>query len=109
MTGRSIQAKSSKQNADSNLLCALSFWLSTFALGAPPSSRDRLEADAPSDRGRNDAQLGHQAIELRGVHRLRAVAPRVIGIAMDFDDQAVGACGHGGPSHRHDHVTPSGA
>ena len=41
---------------------------------APAAPRHRLEADAAADRRRDDAQLGHQAIELRREQRLRAVA-----------------------------------
>src|ERR1700704_1443511 len=70
------------------------------SLRTPSSARHRLETDSPSDRRRDDSELGHQAIELRGVHGLRAVAQRVIGIAMHFDDQAVGAGGHRGARHR---------
>src|SRR5438094_7872856 len=56
-------------------------------LGTPASSRHRLEADAPSDRRGDDAEFRHQPIELRRKHRLRAVAQRVIRVAVHFDNQ----------------------
>src|SRR5258708_15581040 len=58
-------------------------------LRAPAPTRHRLEADAPADRRRDDSELGHQPVELRGEHRLRAVAQGVIRIAIDLDDQSV--------------------
>ena len=61
------------------------------ALRTPTAPRHGFQADAPPDRRRDDPQLGHQPIELRRKHRLRAVAQRVIGIAMHFDQQSVGA------------------
>src|SRR5262245_59126179 len=50
---------------------------------APSAPGDLFEADRTADRGRDDPQLGHQAVELGGEHRLCAVAERVIGIDMD--------------------------
>src|SRR6516162_11319209 len=63
-------------------------------LRPPPPPRDRLEADAAADGRRDDPQLGHQTIELRGKHRLRAVAQGVIGFTMHFDDEPIGPGGH---------------
>src|SRR5262245_61560231 len=81
----------------------------TCQLCPPPPPRHRLEADAAADCRRDDPQLGHQPIELRWEHRLRAVAEGVIRIAVHLDDQAVGAGGHRGAGHRRHHVAPSGA
>src|SRR5688572_148574 len=78
-------------------------------LPRPPASRHRLQADAAADGRGDDAQLRHQAIELRGEHRLCAVAERVIGIVVDLDDQAVSACRHGGAGKLRDHVAATGA
>ena len=38
--------------------------------------------------GRDDAQLGHQALELRREHRLRPVAQRAVRVAVHLDDAA---------------------
>src|SRR5262245_14166520 len=62
---------------------------SAISLRSPASPCDRLEADTPADGRSDDAELGHQPIELRWEHGLRAVAQRVIGIAVDFNQQAV--------------------
>ena len=77
-TGRSLSAP---QSASRNRASA--------SLDSPSAARHRLEADAAADRRRDDPQLRHQAIELRREHRLRAVAERVVGIAVHLDDQAV--------------------
>src|SRR5580704_12545496 len=58
-------------------------------------------------RGSDDTKLGHQLGELDGVQRLGAVRECVVGIIMDFDKQAVGACRDSGPSHWRDFVTAS--
>src|SRR5436190_24364652 len=58
-------------------------------LARPPPARYRLQTNTAADRGCDDAQFRHQALELRRVHRLRAVAQRVIGIVVDFDDETV--------------------
>src|SRR5262245_36855093 len=62
-------------------------------LPGPAPARDRLQTDAAADCGRDDAQLRHQAIELRGEHRLRAVAQRPVGIVVHFDDETIRAHG----------------
>src|SRR2546423_9202590 len=57
----------------------------------------------------DDAQLGHELIELAGLEGLRAVGKSVIGIVVDFDEQAVRARGYGGAGHGRNFVTASGA
>src|SRR5688572_23384672 len=76
---------------------------------SPPAPRDGLEADAAADRRSDDPQLRHQAIELRRVQRLRAVALGAIRVAMHLDEQAVGAGGDGGARHRRDLIAAAGA
>ena len=61
---------------------------------APAATADRLEADAAPNRRRDDAQLRHQAIELRRIERLRAVAERAIRIAVHLDDESIGTGGN---------------
>src|SRR5438093_7243225 len=78
-------------------------------LPCPAAARDRLQADTPADRGRDDPQLRHQPIELRREHRLRAVAQRVVGIVVHLDDETVGASGDRGPGHGCHLVAPSRA
>src|SRR3954468_3707189 len=81
----------------------------TERLDPPTSPRHGFQADAAADRRGDDAQLGHQPVEVLREHRLRTVAQRVIGIAVHLDDQSMGPCGHGGARHRRDLVTPPGA
>src|SRR5262245_31645371 len=78
-------------------------------LACPSSSRDRFEADAAADRRRNDSEFRHQAIELRGKHRLCAVAQRAIRIVVHLDEQAVAPCRDGRPRQLRHHVASSGA
>src|SRR4051812_43318110 len=59
--------------------------------------------------GSDDAELGHELIELAGFERLRAVGEGMVGIVVDFDEQAVGAGGHRGTSHGGNFVAASGA
>src|SRR5438128_12327799 len=71
---------------------------------SPTAPCDRLETNRSSNRRGDDAQLRHQAIELRGEHRLRAVGERVIRIAVHLDDQAAGARGNRRADQRRHHV-----
>src|ERR1035438_1559525 len=51
----------------------------------------------------------HQLLELLGPQRLRPVGEGAVGVGMDFDHQAVGARGYGGPRHgSHDVAAPGG-
>jgi hypothetical protein len=45
--------------------------------------------------GGDDAELGHELSEVVGVKGLCPVGERVIGVVVDFDEEAVGASGHG--------------
>src|SRR6187402_3424410 len=65
--------------------------LGNTAIRLPARADGRVDADAASDRRRDDPQLRHQAIELAREQRLRAVAPRLVRIAVHLDQQAVGA------------------
>src|SRR5437016_1818724 len=67
----------------------LGIWSLGFGIFSPrpPAARHRLEADAAPDRRGDDPQLRHQAVELRGKHRLRAVAQRVVRVVVHLDDQ----------------------
>src|ERR1019366_3856537 len=53
--------------------------------------------NGPAHGKRDCLQLTHQLLELLGPQRLRPVGERAVGIGMDFDHQAVGARGYGGP------------
>src|ERR1700728_1385040 len=65
--------------------------------------------DAATDGWGNYAELGHQLGELGWVEGLGAVGEGVVGIVVDFDQDAVGACGYGGSSHGRDFVAAAGA
>ena len=54
----------------------------------------------PTHDRSDQAKLRHQLAELLGEQGLRAVAERMVGIVMDFDEQAVGAGGHRGARRR---------
>src|ERR1700682_6439398 len=60
-----------------------------FTSDPPASARDGFEADAAADLRGDDPQLRHQTVELRGKHRLCAVAERVVGVTVDLDQQTV--------------------
>src|SRR3954471_5146068 len=72
----------------------------TERLDSPPPARHGLQTDAAPDCRGNDAQLGHQPLEVLREHRLCAVTERVIGIAVHLDDQSMRPRGHGGARHR---------
>src|SRR2546426_8223378 len=57
-------------------------------------------SDTPADRWSDHAKLAHQLAELLREQGLRAVAERMIGIVMDFDQQPVRARGDRGARHR---------
>ena len=57
----------------------------------------------PSLKRRAPAHVLHQAVELRGIERLRAVAQRVRGIVVHLDHQAVRAGGDGRARERLHH------
>src|ERR1019366_8797817 len=62
----------------------------------------------PAHGKRDGLQLTHQLFELLGPQRLRPVGERAVGIGMDFDHQAVGAGGYGGPRHGSHDVAAAG-
>ena len=62
-------------------------------------ARSRPHLNLSPYRWRDNAQLRHQLGKLLGTQRLRAVAERMFGIVVDFDDKPVRACGHGGARH----------
>ena len=64
---------------------------------------------AAADGWGDDAELGHELGEIVGMQGLRAVGEGVVGIVVDFDEQAVGACGDGGASHGRNFVAAAGA
>src|SRR5882724_10047181 len=64
---------------------------------------------AAADGWGDDAELGHELIEAGRIERLRAVGERVVGIVVDFDEQAVGARGYRGASHCGNFVAPASA
>jgi hypothetical protein len=53
-----------------------------------------LPLDLSPDRWRNHPQLIHQFRELLWCQRLCSIGPRLIGRAVYFDQQRVGACCH---------------
>src|SRR5207302_1469593 len=57
----------------------------------------------------DDAQLGHELVELAGLERLCAIGESVIGVVVDFDEQAVGARGYRCSSHRRNFVAAPSA
>src|SRR5690242_17512233 len=52
-----------------------------------------------ADSGSDDAQLGHELSEGVGFERLRAVGEGMLGIVVDFDEQAVGSGSDRGARH----------
>ena len=48
-------------------------------------------------------------VELFGAKRLCAIAERMVGVGMHFDQQIIGACGHGGARHRRHFVAAARA
>src|SRR3989304_1758555 len=66
----------------------------------PSSARERQRA---AEHRRDDPELAHQAVELLGVEALRTVRERLLGVVVDFDDEAVRPGGDRGARHR-DHL-----
>src|SRR5216683_99189 len=65
--------------------------------------------DATADGGGDDAEFAHELRELAGLERLRAVGERVVGIVVDFDEEAISAGGNRGAGHWRHFVAAAGA
>src|SRR5271163_4541194 len=64
---------------------------------------------AAADGWSDDAELGHELREGFRVEGLRAVGEGVVWVVVDFDQEAVGACGYRGSGHRRDLVAAARA
>ena len=78
-------------------------------LPRPPSPRDRFQADAAADRRSDDAQLGHQPVELHREHRLGSVAQGLVGIVVHLDNQTIRTDRDRRSGELRDHVAAAGA
>ena len=68
-----------------------------------------MRLDRAVHGGGDDAQRVHELGELLGKERLRAVGERLVGVGMDFDEQAVAAGGNRGARHGGNLVAAAGA
>src|SRR5579859_3929911 len=70
---------------------------------------NRTLRHAAADGWGDDAELGHELGEGGGLQGLSAVREGVVGVVVDFDQQAVGAGGYRGAGHGGNFVAAAGA
>ena len=61
------------------------------------------------EEGGDGADFGEEGGEFGGEDGLDAVGEGLLGLVMDFDKEAIGACGYGGAGHGENFVALAGA
>src|SRR6266849_3194054 len=84
-------------------------WVAPLLVPGTKHSQTTVSGHAAADGGGDDAELGHELGEVSGLEGLRAIGKSVVGVVVDFDEQAVGAGGYGGAGHGRNFVAASGA
>src|ERR1700733_162084 len=65
----------------------------------PVMAQTSFSSDGPVDRRSDDAQFGHELVELIEEEGLCAVGKRVLGIVVHLEQQSIGPRGDGGARH----------
>src|SRR6266849_1078098 len=83
-------------------------WVAPLLVPGTKHSQTTVSGHAAADGGGDDAELGHELGEVSGLEGLRAIGKSVVGVVVDFDEQAVGAGGYGGAGHGRNFVAAPG-